>query len=97
MKYRINYIVHEIKKEVNIDKIMKYIEILNINCNETNISSEIPNGGNLYHFIANYRFQNDKYAKKLYSLLTKKQKDMNEKNMLNLTPNDYFKYDIVFR
>lgn len=97
MIYKINYVVNQIKKKVNIDKIMKYIEILNINCNETNITTEIQNGGNLYHFIANYRFQNDKYAKKLYSLLIKKQKDMNEKNMLNLTPIDYFNYFITFK
>jgi hypothetical protein len=97
MMYKINFIINEIKKNTKINKIIKYIEILNIDCNQTNNLSDIQNGGNLYHFIANYRFINDKYSKKLYYLLTKKQKDINKKNMLNLIPSDYFHYFISFR
>ncbi len=94
--YKGNYIIKKIKSNHSIQEIVKLIEKLGVDLNHKNITF-IADDGNLYHFICNYRFNNEKYSKQLYHLCNQYQKDEGRKNQLNLIPMDYLNYFIDFQ
>ena len=94
INYKIKYIVSElINKNKDVSEIIKYLEILNVN---PNIKSHfLIHKSNIFHHIAYSSIKNHNYYNNLYDKLNKKYTDENILNNLNLTPSDYFKYDLL--
>ena len=92
--YKIKYIVSEfINKNKDVSEIIKYMDILNVNPNMQ--SCFLIQNGNIFHHIAYNTIKNHNYYNNLYDILNKKYIDENILNNLNLTPNDYSKYDLI--
>ena len=80
------FINNQIEKKLNFDKILNYINILNINPNDL-IDS---NRNNIYHTIIKlFKYTNDNYYINLYNKLCNVYKDENKKNDANMIPLDY--------
>jgi hypothetical protein len=88
--YKINYLITQINKKINFDKLNDLIKILDTNPNLQ--STYIEQNGNIYHYIG-MRCANDiDYYFDIYKQLNKIYPDTNVKNYLNLIPKDYFDY-----
>ena len=81
-----------INKNKDVSEIIKYMDILNVNPNMQ--SCFLIQNGNIFHHIAYNTIKNHNYYNNLYDILNKKYIDENIFNNLNLTPNDYSKYDL---
>ena len=90
--YKIKYIAGLINKNKNPTEIIKYLEIFNLNPNM--VSYYLIQNSNLFHHIAYNITKNHNYYMELYNILNKKYIDENITNNFNLTPNDYFNYDL---
>ncbi len=92
--YKHNYVVRQIEKKIDIDKILCYIAKIDIDPNY--LVDE--NKNNIYHNIMKlYRKDNnDNYYMNLYNKLCSKYKDENLKNSANITPIEFKRFDNYF-
>ena len=90
--YKIKYMAISINKKKDASEIIKDLEILNLNPNIQ--SNLLIHNSNLFHHIAYSLTNNYKYYIDLYNILNEKYVDNEILNNLNLTPNDYFNYDL---
>ena len=99
IEYRIKFIMRYITKLIHNgkdqNKINRLLERLAIDPNKS--SRYIVQGGNLFHWIA-MKYQSDSNKERylsLYNEITEKYRDNDELNFMDLTPNDYFNYNLT--
>ena len=99
IEYRIKFIMRYITKLINNgrnqNKIDRLLDKLAVDPNKS--SRYIVQGGNIFHWIAmNYQSDNNRESwLSLYDKITEKYQDKNELNFMDLTPNDYFNYNLT--
>jgi hypothetical protein len=91
--FKINYIKKRINEKTDIDKILEYCKILNVEPNKR--SKFIFQHGNLYHYIFREYRKDKEYFLDLYNKLKDIYSDNNKKNNFNLKPIDYLNFNIT--
>lgn len=92
INYKIYFISRLIDQQKPYNEIFKALKTLNIDPNAQ--CSLLRQNSNLFHHIAYKSTINNKYYLGLYNYLNNKYIIKNTKNNFNLTPNDYFNYEL---